>query len=381
MAATATTSASTTSYAYDPVGNLASVAIPTSGSASAKTVDYTSDGDGLRQSRTIGSTTTDFVWDTNRSLPLLLDDGTASYLYGPSSAPIAEVNDSTGAVRYLSADLIGSTRLITSSSGAVVGVNIYGEYGTLTSHTGTAASAFGYSGNWADPDTGLVYLRARDYDSETAQLLTIDPLTDLTRQSYAYAVDDPLIKTDPSGLNAVPVIPPYSGLGAGISKVTHDFWCHLQLLGPSIQRQWLDVTGTIGGSLHDFLQTFIPNDAIDPTKDSTYDFSDAMSYGVTDALFARTPADKLDATIEIVTATVTGWVSLHGNLAIGYLRALTVLRSLPAPNPAEVSPAAEAAPEAAASTTASASGELTTVAEQNALLANTQSQEVASAAW
>jgi RHS repeat-associated protein len=200
VGATETTDASTTSFGYDPAGDLASVDIPGTGSSSAKTVDYTSDGDGLRQSRTVGSVTTDFLWDTIASVPLLLDDGSYSYLYGPSSAPVAEVNDSTGTIRYLTADLIGSTRLITSTTGSVVGVNVYDEYGNLTSDTGAASSPFGYSGNWTDPDTGLVYLRARDYDPGTAQFLTVDPLVDSTRQPYAYVADDPLAQSDPTGL-------------------------------------------------------------------------------------------------------------------------------------------------------------------------------------
>jgi RHS repeat-associated protein len=189
----------TQSFLQTPAGNLASVAIPATGSSPAETVDYTSNGDGVRQSRTVGSTTTNFLWSTGGSLPLLLDDGTYSYLYGPSSAPIAEINDSTGTIRYLSDDLIGSTRLITSSTGTVVGVNIYDEYGNATTHAGTASSPIGYSGNWTDPDTGLVYLRARDYDPANAQFLTVDPLVDQTRQPYAYVADDPLTGTDPTG--------------------------------------------------------------------------------------------------------------------------------------------------------------------------------------
>jgi RHS repeat-associated protein len=207
---TETTSAATTSYSYDPAGNLATVGIPATGSGSAETVDYTSDGDGLRQTRTVGTSTKKFLWDTNNQTALLLDDGTYSYLYGPSSAPIAEINDSTGTIHYLGADLIGSTRLITSSTGAVTGVNIYDEYGNLTSHTGSTTSPFGYSGNWTDPDTGLIYLHARDYDPATAQFLTVDPLVDTTNQPYAYVTDDPLAATDALGLcpvNGGPNVP------------------------------------------------------------------------------------------------------------------------------------------------------------------------------
>jgi RHS repeat-associated protein len=186
----------TTSYTYDPEGNLASVTPPGVGGA----ISYTSDGDGLRQTRTTGGTATDFIWDVSGSLPLLLDDGTHTYLYGPSSAPIAQVDDSTGAIQYLHGDLVGSTRLITDASGTVVGTTEYDPYGNRTNHTGTADTAIGYSGNWADPTTGLVYLRARDYDPATAQFLTVDPLVDQTEQPYAYVADNPLNNSDQTGL-------------------------------------------------------------------------------------------------------------------------------------------------------------------------------------
>jgi RHS repeat-associated protein len=45
----------------------------------------------------------------------------------------------------------------------------------------------GYSGNWTDELTGLVYLRARDYDPSTGQFLSVDPAVSSTQQPYAYA--------------------------------------------------------------------------------------------------------------------------------------------------------------------------------------------------
>jgi RHS repeat-associated protein len=118
------------------------------------------------------------------ALPLLLDDGNHAYLYGPSLTPVAQV-DGNGDIEYLHADLIGSVRLITDDTGAVTGSNAYDAFGNRT-HTGTADSAFGYTGNWTDPGTGLLYLRARDYDPATGQFLAVDPAVDSTRQPYAY---------------------------------------------------------------------------------------------------------------------------------------------------------------------------------------------------
>lgn len=194
IAASGSTVAQSTKYAYSPSANLQTVTLP-----AGSTVKYTSDGDGLRQTRTVGTTTTRFTWDTNSTVALLLDDGTNSYVYGPSTSPIAQIADTGTTTQYLHDDNLGSPRLITSSTGAVAGTASYDDYG-VAARTGTATTAIGYTGNWTDPTTGLVYLRARDYDPTTAQFITVDPALNGTHQPYAYVGNNPLTATDPTGL-------------------------------------------------------------------------------------------------------------------------------------------------------------------------------------
>ncbi len=183
-----------TTLSYTAAGHLASVQSPTD------LITYASDARGLRQSRTTTVGTADFTWSTAAGLALLLEDGEREYIYGTGSAPIAQV-DSTGAIEYLTGDIIGSTRLITDSAGAQVGTQTFDAFGARTAHSGATGSAFGFSGNWTDPATGYVYLRARDYDPATGQFLTVDPAVDSTRQPYAYAGNNPLLVTDPTGLD------------------------------------------------------------------------------------------------------------------------------------------------------------------------------------
>ncbi len=189
----ATTGASTTGYSYNAFDDLTTATMP------GKTISYTSNGDDLRQSRTTGSGTKQLLWNTNGALPLLLDDGDQTYLYGPATTPIAQI-DSTGTIQYLHTDQLGTPRLITTDTGSVTGTMAYTAYGTPAGTTGTAASNIGYTGNWTDPDTGLIYLRARDYDPTTGQFLTVDPALEGTHQPYAYTGNDPLAETDPLGL-------------------------------------------------------------------------------------------------------------------------------------------------------------------------------------
>ncbi len=188
-----------TTYGYDQAENLISVKRPAEGATPEIEDSYTYDGNGLRASQTIFGMTSYLTWDMTEELPLILSDGTNSYIYGPGGLPVEQINNSTGTVTYLHHDQAGSTRLITGSTGKVEGTFTYGPYGELTGSTGTATTPLGYDGQYTSSDTGLIYLRAREYDPKTAQFLSVDPLVWLTRAPYTYAGDNPLNFGDPTG--------------------------------------------------------------------------------------------------------------------------------------------------------------------------------------
>ncbi|HTU78935.1 MAG TPA: phage tail tip lysozyme [Solirubrobacteraceae bacterium] len=149
-------------------------------------------------SRTQAGTTTYMTWDTAGELPLLLAEGSSSYIYGPEGIPFEQINGE-GQVLYLHHDDIGSTRVLTNSTGKVQATFTYGAYGTLTASTGTTPTTFGYAGQASAPETGLIYLRARYYDPTTAQFLTPDPMEETTGEPYTYGGGDPVSNSDPSG--------------------------------------------------------------------------------------------------------------------------------------------------------------------------------------
>jgi len=187
-----------TTYGYDQAGNLTSVNRPEEGSIPKVEDGYAYNGDGLRASETIGATTLYLAWDTAEQLPLILNDGTDSYIYGPGNVPVEQVN-SEEKPQYLHHDQRGSTRLITGATGTVEGSYTYTPYGGVESHTGTATTALGYDGQYTSSDTGLIYLRARVYDPATAQFLSVDPAVESTHAPYSYALDSPLSNGDPTG--------------------------------------------------------------------------------------------------------------------------------------------------------------------------------------
>lgn len=196
-----------TSYGYDQAGNMTTVSRPEEGETAKIEDSYAYNGDGLRTSQTESGTTSYLIWELSGGLPLLLDDGTHSYIYGPNGLPIEQISTTEGKeeAQYLHHDQQGSTRLITGEEGGIQGTYSYSPYGEISGHTGSAVTTLGYDGQYMNAGTNTVYLRARNYDPKTAQFMSVDPAVAITRQSYAYAEDNPLSSGDPLGLcNANP---------------------------------------------------------------------------------------------------------------------------------------------------------------------------------
>ena len=209
--------AGATAYTYDANGNRASV-VPPSGPSQTLTYDqadrlgsfaegsstanYVYNADGLRMSKTVGATTTKYLWDLTSSPSQLLQDGTTAYVDGPGGSPLEQVSGSS--VLWLHHDQLGSTRLVTSSAGAVLATYDYSAYGELTASTGSVDVPLKYAGQYLDAESGLYYFHARYYDPSTGQFLSLDPQVEQTRSPYAYGSGNPLNAPDVTGLGSCP---------------------------------------------------------------------------------------------------------------------------------------------------------------------------------
>lgn len=199
-----------TTYTYDPRGNRTS-ATPAAGGAVTLSYDqgnrltgygtsatYTYNADGLRMSKTVSGATSQFVWDAAAAVPLVLKDGTTAYIYGPAGQPLEQISGST--VLWLHHDQLGSTRLVTDTSGATQATYTYEPYGKLIASTGPANTALRFAAQYQDAESGLSYMRARYYDPLTGQFISVDPVGAQTREPYGYVYGNPLNATDPTGL-------------------------------------------------------------------------------------------------------------------------------------------------------------------------------------
>ncbi|MDQ2630631.1 MAG: SMP-30/gluconolactonase/LRE family protein [Actinomycetota bacterium] len=187
-----------TNYSYDQAGNLTSVQRAKVGEVPAVNETYAYDGMGRRASQTVSGTTRYLSWNTTRGLPLLLDDGEYSYVYGPGGLPVEQIS-SAGTPSYYHHDQLGSTRMLTGAGGSPTATFTFDAYGNLAGSTGAQRAPLGYAGQYTNEQSGLQYLRARVYDPASGQFLTRDPLGVQTGMAYAYANGSPLTWTDPSG--------------------------------------------------------------------------------------------------------------------------------------------------------------------------------------
>lgn len=217
----------TTTYGYNQAGNLTTVKRPEEEGKPKIEDKYAYDGTSLRQSQTLNGTTTNLTWNTAEPISLILEDETNSYIYGPENLPIEQIS-SGGTTLYLHHDQQGSTRLLTNTKGETETTYTYNPYGTLNAtNKGTASTPLRYGGEYTSTDTELIYLRARTYDPNTAQFLSIDPVLEEVGEPYAYVSDNPLNSTDPEGRCQKPIPPPITGLLAWLIechslKVTQD---------------------------------------------------------------------------------------------------------------------------------------------------------------
>ncbi|MBL8820599.1 MAG: hypothetical protein JNL58_31545 [Planctomyces sp.] len=114
--------------------------------------------------------TTTFVWDPVNDCVISELDGTgttqAVYTNEPQQygGVLSQRRGSTS--RFLHADALGTTRLLTSTAGATTDTYLFDAWGVPVASTGTTLNPFkwvGRYGYYTDNATGLIYVRARMY--------------------------------------------------------------------------------------------------------------------------------------------------------------------------------------------------------------------------
>jgi RHS repeat-associated protein len=121
------------------------------------------------------------------------------YVHGPGiDEPIVWYEGSgTTNRRFLSADERGSIIAVTDSSGNLLGINRYDEYGRPQSGN---LGVWGYTGQAWVPELGEYYYKARFYEPELGRFLQPDPIgPEDDANLYQYSRNDPVQFFDPLG--------------------------------------------------------------------------------------------------------------------------------------------------------------------------------------
>ena len=171
-------------YHYDRFNRLVEY---TDGDTVAK---YEYNADNLRTAKTVNGRRTDYVWDGTNLRYETGGNGTHTYAYDPTGVHMMDGN-------YYVKDGHGNVTGMYDANAEFVSDTYYDAFGNIT--YGDAPNPFGYSGEYHDSETGLIYLRNRYYDSSTGRFITEDPAKDGVNW-YSYCGGDPVNAVDPWGL-------------------------------------------------------------------------------------------------------------------------------------------------------------------------------------
>ena len=195
---TKTDSQRTTTFTWNEENRLTQVSLP-----GGLGVNYKYDGLGRRIQRTTSAGSDErYVHDGRDVLLDLNADGSVAktYLNGPGIDNHLRQTSSTTGVSYYLTDHLGSTAGLTDTGGNVVEQQSYDSFGNST---GSSLTRYGYTGRELDPDTGLMYYRARWYDPQAGRFVSEDPIGfgggDINL--YGYVWQSPLNNSDPLGLD------------------------------------------------------------------------------------------------------------------------------------------------------------------------------------
>ncbi len=183
------------SYSYDAENHL----------TAAAGVTYTYDGDGNRVQKSNGK----LYWYGAGSDPLdetdLSGNLTSEFVFFGGKR-IAKLLLPAGTVDYYFADHLGTSRIVTNSSGTVLDDSDFYPFGGERPILSSSGNTYKFTGKERDTESGLDNFGARYDASSFGRFMTADPkpigvhaLDPQTLNRYAYTRNNPLAYVDPDG--------------------------------------------------------------------------------------------------------------------------------------------------------------------------------------
>jgi RHS repeat-associated protein len=123
------------------------------------------------------------------------------YVFAGSQRIAVKTNTDTW---YYHPDHLGSSSIVTDSTGNKSEAIYYYPYGGTRQDTGSVSVKHKFTGQELDDETGLYYYGARYYDPQLGRFISADsivqaPFDPQTLNRYSYCRNNPIIYSDPSG--------------------------------------------------------------------------------------------------------------------------------------------------------------------------------------
>jgi len=211
----------TNSYVWDRANRLLSMG----------GVSYAYDGLNNRVSQTIGSTVTQYLLDLQPGLSVVLAVTTGAntdrYIHGPRGIHVQR--DAADNWEWMVQDGLSSVRGVADSTGAVQWSGSYGPYGNDFGDVGTSQTMYGFTGEPTN-ETGLVHLRARDYNPTLGIFTALDPFEGTAQRpmslnGYSWVEGNPVMNVDPRGKFVFNTRTTNLGYAEGLIEMDDTLYC------------------------------------------------------------------------------------------------------------------------------------------------------------
>ena len=174
-------------------------------------LSFTYDSEGIRTSKTVGSTTTKYLLNGTQILAQKTGSTTLSFFYDQQGNRVGMADGKNNFYYYIynvQGDVIA---LADASTGKLAVTYTYDAWGKVLSVNDTTANSVGtqnpfrYRGYYYDTETSLYYLQSRYYDPDTGRFINADTFisTDvsgvLSANMFAYCENNPIMRADPTG--------------------------------------------------------------------------------------------------------------------------------------------------------------------------------------